>query len=558
MDLLARWTQYSVLGTLFPRGPGFYFGLGKLIPLLLVYGGWLRLCCWADRDARDLGLPARTWNLVLLGGGLLGLLVLGVVPAAWFALSLPLLLALCLGPGLWYVHVRDQTVPAGERLLSEAGLRRLLRLAPARRPAPEGERRLPVRFLDEETATGGEDRSRAAKAEDSRGYRTVRRLVYQAVTGRASDVRLEPARAGVAVRFRIDGMVQTLEPLQRGLGEAAISVFKVLAGLDVAEKRKPQDGSFSARVDDRIIDFRVATSGNLAGERLLLRVVDRVHEPASLTDLGMPDALGAQVRGLVALPQGLCLVAGPAGAGRSTTVRACLQEIDRFQKHVLNLDVAHPCPVANVTEVRLSPGPGQTFAGELRGLFRQAVDVLALGDMEDRGTAEAVCEAATTGHLVLASLSAADAVASLATLVDWGVPPAVVGASVSGVLCQRLVRVLCPECRVRYRPDSETLRKANLSAERIAHFYRAPADTPGKGRATACGHCGGSGYRGRTGIFELLVMTEHVRALLHDKPNFNAVRQEAIRSGMRSLQEDGLRQVIAGTTSIQELLRVTA
>jgi type II secretory ATPase GspE/PulE/Tfp pilus assembly ATPase PilB-like protein len=542
---------------LFPRGPGFYFGPVKLIPLLLLYFGWLRLCRWADQDARALGLPARTWNLVLLAGGLLGLLVLAIVPAEWFALALPLLVALSLGPILWYVHIRDRAAPAGERLLSEAGLRRLLRLAPARRTAPEGDRRVPVRFLDEETAPGGEGRSRAAKAEDSRGYRTVRRMVYQAVSRRASDVRLEPARAGVAVRMRVDGILHTLDPLRRGLGEAVISVLKVLAGLDVAEKRKPQDGAFSARVDDRLFDLRVATSGNLAGERLLLRVVDREREPAALADLGMADPVREQVRELVGRPQGLLLVAGPAGSGRSATVRACLQEIDRFQRHVLSLDVAHPCPVANVSPVRLRPGPGQTFAGELRGLLRQAVDVLALDDLEDRETAEAAGEAAATGHLVLASLPAADAVAALALLVEWGVPPATVGAAVSGVLCQRLVRVLCPECRVRYRPDPEILRKANLSAEGITHLYRAPTDTPGKGRSVACAHCGGSGYRGRTGVFELLIVTEHVRALLHDKPNFNAVRQEAIRSGMRSLQEDGLRQVIAGTTSIQELLRVT-
>jgi type II secretory ATPase GspE/PulE/Tfp pilus assembly ATPase PilB-like protein len=521
-----------------------------LLPAVVVYLAWVWLCRLADRDAAEVGLPARAWNLLLLGSGLLGLLVAGAVPAAGLPLAFLALLLLCFGPALGYVCARDRKVAPADRLLGAARLRRLLGRPPARRPAAEAERRLPVRFLGADGQEEGEDRSRAARAGDARGYRAARRLVHQAVRSRAGDVRLEPARDGVAVRFRVDGILRAAEPLSRSAGEAVISVLKVLAGLNVAEKRKPQDGAFAARVEDRTLDLRVATAGNVAGERLVLRLRDRADRLAELGRLGMAEPLRRQLRELIARPQGLILVSGPAGSGRSTAVSACLNEIDRFQKHVLDLDTGRDDPVANVARVRVAPTPGQTFAGELRALLRQAADVLALGDFEERATAEALCEAARTGHLVFATPAAGDAVAALTDLVGLGVPPETLAAAVSGVLCQRLVRVLCPDCRVRYRPDPETLRRANLPAG-VKHFYRPPDGTG------SCASCGGTGYHGRTGIFELLVMTDGVRDLLRDPPNFNAVRQAAIRGGMRPLQEDGLRQVIDGATSIQELLRVS-
>jgi type II secretory ATPase GspE/PulE/Tfp pilus assembly ATPase PilB-like protein len=542
-------TPYPVLGTLFPRGPGFYFNLAELVPVVAVYLTWARACWWVDRDARAVGLPATRWGLLLLGGGLLGLLGVGALP--WFPLSFALLLALVAAPLLVYVHVHNLNVPEGDRLLTEGHLRRLLRLAPARKPEPEAGRRPAVRFLPR----GEEDTGRAARAGGPRGYEVAQALVREAVEHRATDVHLEPGKGGLAVRYRVDGVLQAGEALPRPEAGAVITALKALAGLDTAEKRKPQEGAFSAQVGGQAVDFRVSTSGTIAGEKLLLRVCDRSHQLVDLADLGMPDRLREQVRELVTRPRGLFVVCGPPGSGRRTTVHACLGEFDHYQKHVVTLEEPIECPVAHVKQIEVDTRAGRTFAAELRGVLIQSPDAVCLGEVRDAETAAAAAQAARE-TLLLAALQAPDTTAALARLAEFGVTPAALAEVLVAVLAQRLVRVLCPECKVRYRPDPETLRKANLPADRIKHFYKPRADGDGTPAAPPCPHCGGSGYHGRTGIFELLIVTDRVRELLRGG-NWGAVKQEAVKGGMRYLQEDGLRQVIDGQTSIQELLRVS-
>jgi type II secretory ATPase GspE/PulE/Tfp pilus assembly ATPase PilB-like protein len=542
-------TPYSVLGTLFPRGPGFSVSLIKLVPVVAVYLGWVRACWWVDRDARAVGLPAARWGLPLLGGGLLGLLAVLALP--WFPVSFAVLLALVLGPALVYVHARNQKVPEGDRLLTEDHLRRLLRLAPARAAAPEP-RRPPVRFLPR----GEEDTARAARAADPRGYQAAQALVHEAVEHRATDIHLEPGKDGVAVRFRVDGLPQSGGTLPRPAGGAVLTALKALAGLDADEKRKPQDGGFSAQVAGRAVHFRVSTSGTIAGEKMLLRVCDRAEQFVALDRLGIPDRLREQVRELLTRPRGLFVVCGPPGSGRRTTLHACLGEFDHYQKHVLSLEEAIECPVAHVKQIEVNTRGGRTFAAELRGVLIQGPDAVCLDEVRDAETATAAAAAARE-TLLLTGLEAADTTAALARLADLGLAPAAQADVLLGVLAQRLVRVLCPECKVRYRPDPETLRKANLSADRIKHFYKARAAEDGGPETPACPHCGGAGYRGRTGVFELLVVTDRIREMLRAGAGWAAVKQEAVKNGMRYLQEDGLRQVIEGRTSVQELLRVS-
>jgi general secretion pathway protein E len=283
---------------------------------------------------------------------------------------------------------------------------------------------------------------------------------------------------------------------------------------------------------------------------------------ANLKKLGMRPKMREQIHQLAVQPHGLLVVCGPTGAGKSTTLYACLQEIDRFQKNVITVENPVEYNIPNVTQIEVNPKAGKTFASELRSILRQDPDVIYIGEIRDQETAEIACQAAQTGHMVFTTLHANDTVTAVARLIDLGVAPFTVAGSVSAVLGQRLVRLLCPKCKRRYRPNPELLRKANLPVDKIEYFYRPPPGAEGGDDAEAgearerCRYCGGSGYRGRTGVFELLVFNDRIRDLIRENPNPNAIRQEAVKNGMKYLQEDGLLQVIEGRTSIQELLRV--
>jgi type II secretory ATPase GspE/PulE/Tfp pilus assembly ATPase PilB-like protein len=272
-----------------------------------------------------------------------------------------------------------------------------------------------------------------------------------------------------------------------------------------------------------------------------------------------------QIHATVTQPHGLFVVCGPTGAGKSTTLYACLNEIDRHQKNVITVENPVEYHIDNVTQIEVNPKAGKTFASELRSILRQDPDVIYIGEIRDQETAEIACQAAQTGHMVFTTLHANDSVTAIARLIDLGVAPFLIASSLTAVLGQRLVRVLCPDCKVKYKPDPTLLRKANLPADQIKHFFRATEtvkhaeseeDDWGDAEREPCPRCGGRGYFGRTGVFELLVVTDRMRELIRENPNLSAIRQEAARAGMKSIQEDGLRQVISGLTSIHELLRV--
>ncbi len=373
---------------------------------------------------------------------------------------------------------------------------------------------------------------------------------------------MEPTRNDMTVRFRVDGMLKPADPFSRSMGEAVINIFKVLSNMDIVEKRKPQDGSFSAQVQDRRVDFRVATAGSVAGEKLVMRIFDKKQQLMDLSQLGMREQIHDQIYGIVTQPHGMLVVCGPTGAGKSTTLYSSLNEIDRYQKNVITVENPVECQVPNVTQIEINPKAGKTFASELRSILRQDPDVIMVGEVRDQETAEIACQAAQTGHMVFTTLHANDSVTALVRFLDLGVQPATLASAVSAVLAQRLVRMLCPKCKVRYKPNPEVLRKANLPADKIKYFFR-PPESEDKNNSTrsseepaVCQNCGGTGYRGRLGIFELFVINDRIRELLRENPNINALKQEAVKNGMESLQEDGLRQVIKGKTSIQELLRV--
>ncbi len=584
---LSPWVLWA--DGLFPRGPGMYFHPAKLLLVLLIYLAWLRTCWWVNDDCRTMKLPGEMWNPILLGCGLVGLLAVWLFPI--FILGFVVLLVLYLAPTLSYVAQRNEKATADQRVLTPQHLRKLLRRwlrLDLPEPDESKERIIPIRFIGK-SGEGEDDSRRLARLQGSKGYRAALELIADAIERRATDIHLEPTKEEMIVRFRVDGILEQTSPFARPTGDAVINVFKVLADLDITEKRKPQDGSFSAEIqspvesppttparrerDDgeegeseeepkppalhkRQVDFRVATAGSVIGEKMVMRILDPVRQVASLTRIGMREALRKQIRALVTQPHGLFIVCGPTGAGKSTTLYACLSEIDRYQKNVITIENPVEYHIDNVTQIEVNPKAGKTFASELRSILRQDPDVIYIGEIRDQETAEIACQAAQTGHMVFTTLHANDTVTAIARLIDLGVQPFMVANAVSAVLSQRLVRVLCPYCKQRYKPNTELLRKANLPADKIKFFHRPPEKPQNDEENDPCTFCGGSGYRGRTGVFELLEIGDDIRELIRENPNFNAIKQEAVKQGMKYLQEDGLRQVIEGRTSIQELLRV--
>jgi type II secretory ATPase GspE/PulE/Tfp pilus assembly ATPase PilB-like protein len=541
------------------RGPGFYINLYKFIPVVVVYLLWAWTTDWVEHDTKELNnLKFATWNSVIFFSGVLGLILVFAIPI--YPLSLTLLLLAYFVPILTYCYVRNQTVPDDQKVLTpfhlgevandvlmKLGMRPMFNkdVTVVDRAGP------PITFIGKSAGTAKEDPNRVRQAEESRSFMAAKELVYDAVLRRATDIHLEPTVDQLSVRYRIDGILHAAEPFDRPTGDAVINVFKVLSAMDISEKRKPQDGSFGAKLQARELDFRVATSGSKAGEKLVMRILDNSAAVTKLEDLGMRPKLVEQVRSLVTQPHGMFLCCGPTGSGKSTTLYAALREIDRYQRNIITVEDPIEYHMDNVTQMEVNTKAGQTFATSLRSILRQDPDVIMVGEIRDQETATIACQAANTGHMVFSTVHSNDAVTSLFRLLDLGVEPFMISSALSAVLGQRLVRLLCEACKEPYKPKPEFLKKANLPVDKVEVFYRRPENPE-----QVCPQCGGTGYLGRTGIFELLVITEPIREMLRENPSINKIKAEARKGGMIYLQEDGLRQVIQGRTSIEELLRV--
>lgn len=567
--LLLTAADPSFASATFPRGPGYYYNPYKIVFLLAVYFSWIHISSWVSRDIEKQQIPARMWTLLFLAVGLGGFALVWVLPLFWMALLL--FAAGLVGATLFYVKVRDDMVEPGEQLLSGPGLRDVLRryfhIKLAKRSgskakdAEEGlddldEEETVIRFMARSTGRRGEevDEDRLARIQETKGYRAAQGMVAKALRERATDIHIEPSDEDFAVRFRIDGMMTNQEPLARAVGEAVVNIFKVIGNLNITEKRKPQDGAFSAEVDERPVEFRIATAGSVNGEKMVMRILDSSQKMLTLSQLGMRDKMRDQVLSIIKQPHGMFLVVGPTGGGKSSSLYACLNEIDRYQQNVITLENPVEYRLDHVTQIEVSEKAGKTFAGELRSILRQDPDVILIGEIRDKETAEIACQAAQTGHMVFSTLHANDAVTAVGRLMDLGVEPFMLATALSGVVSQRLVRLLCPSCKVRYKPNPDLLKKAGLPVDKIKYFYRPP--NPDE-RTDTCSTCGGSGYLKRTGIFELLVINDRIREMIKENPNLAAIKQEAVKGGMRYVYEDGMRLVIEGKTALPELLRVS-
>jgi general secretion pathway protein E len=376
--------------------------------------------------------------------------------------------------------------------------------------------------------------------------RFVNLLIREAHDTGASDIHLEAMREGLRVRLRVDGVLSELPGPPRGLQAAVVSRIKLLAELDIAERRQPQDGRIRVRLESRELDLRVSTVPTLYGESVVLRLLDHGGRPVGLEELGMGPELCDAFRRLAQRPHGILLATGPTGSGKTTTLYAALGLRHPTQEKVITVEDPVEYHLAGITQVPVHHKTGLGFAAALRSILRQDPDVMMVGEMRDHETAAIAVQAAMTGHLVFSTLHTNDAASALTRLADLKVEPYMIAATLEGVLAQRLVRRICPHCRERYRPDPAA---AALLAGR-------PLGDLQLERGRGCSACRETGYRGRTGIFELLVITDELRQGLATSLDPAGLRQRLREGGVRSLRDDAWAKVQAGITTVEEVLRV--
>jgi type IV pilus assembly protein PilB len=373
-------------------------------------------------------------------------------------------------------------------------------------------------------------------------------LLTQAAKDGASDIHIEPNRAGLRVRYRVDGILHEGMQLPRKVQASLISRIKIMASMDIAEKRAPQDGRISLMIDGKQWDFRVSTLPCSFGEKVVLRVLDKSAISIGLHRLGLLPTTLEQFENLITSTYGIILVTGPTGSGKSTTLYSVLSKLNSPEKNILTIEDPVEYELAGITQVGVAPKAGLSFAAGLRCMLRQDPNIIMVGEIRDGETALIAVEAALTGHLVLSTLHTNDAPGAVTRLLDMGVEPFLISSAVVGVLAQRLVRVICPRCKVAYEPPADALRRLGLNSESGAgvKFYR----------GTGCDHCKGSGYKGRSGIYELMTVNDEIRDLALQRASGHRLREAAIANQMLTLKSDAIEKVRMGVTTLEETLRV--
>ncbi len=380
---------------------------------------------------------------------------------------------------------------------------------------------------------------------DAPVIRMINALLTQAVRDNASDIHIEPFETRSVVRFRVDGSLKDVVEPHRALHAAMVSRLKIMAELDIAEKRLPQDGRITLRLAGRPVDVRVSTLPTGHGERVVLRLLDKDAGRLNLERLGMKGTTLIQVDELVRQPHGIVLVTGPTGSGKTTTLYASLSRIDATVTNIMTVEDPVEYDLDGIGQTQVNPRIDMTFARALRAILRQDPDVIMIGEIRDLETAQIAVQASLTGHLVLATLHTNDTASSVTRLTDMGIEPFLLSSSLLGILAQRLVRCLCTHCRDPYEPGPAE--RELLEGQPAKVLYR----------PVGCPACANTGYHRRTGIYELLRVDDGLRRLIHDRVSEQILREYALKQGMESLRQDGLRLVITGVTSMEELLRVT-
>ena len=379
--------------------------------------------------------------------------------------------------------------------------------------------------------------------------RFVDLVLQEGVKAKASDIHFEPFEHEFRIRLRIDGSLYEMAPPPKNLATAVIARVKVLSSLNIAERRVPQDGRIKTTISGRQIDLRVSTLPTQFGESVVLRILDKTVVNLSLEALSMHDDIKEGIRAMVSRPNGIFIVTGPTGSGKTTTLYSALREVNTEDVKILTAEDPVEYEVEGIMQVPINHQVGLTFAAALRSFLRQDPDTIMVGEIRDLETAQIAVQASLTGHVVLSTLHTNDAPGAVTRLIDMGLEPFLISASLEGVLAQRLLRRVCKTCRTAYEPDKDVVNMLDVDALEIANkkFYY------GKG----CADCNRSGYKGRQGLFELMTINDQLRSLITQKAPTLVLKQKAIESGMRPLREDGLRCIFDGHTSIEEVLKYT-
>ncbi len=379
--------------------------------------------------------------------------------------------------------------------------------------------------------------------------RLVNLMLSQAVKARASDIHVEPYQDKLNIRYRVDGVLyDRLSPPKR-IQSTLVSRIKVMAKLNIAEKRLPQDGRMEIKIAEKNVDIRVSTLPTAFGERVVLRLLDKSNVLLELSDLGLPRERLKTVDSLIRSSYGIILVTGPTGSGKTTTLYAALTTINNSDINIITIEDPIEYRIEGIGQIQVNPKIGLNFANGLRSIVRQDPDVILIGEIRDLETAEIAIQSALTGHLVFSTLHTNDSASSITRLIDMGIQPFLATSSVIAILAQRLVRVVCSSCRERYTPDEESLKSIGITPEMSA----------GKDifRGRGCPKCLDTGYLGRAGIFELMILDDSLKSLILQTSDANAIRRKAMEQGMVSLRQDGAQKVLEGITTIEEVFRVT-
>jgi general secretion pathway protein E len=534
-----------------PPPPEFY---SHFLTWLAVGAGWAVSAVWIDRDAHRRYGSGQPWSGLLVALGC-GLAYAGFSSGASLVVAIGWLSALVVAAYATLLFVADGGSlgqgPAAvvQRVLQD--VKRTLRMAPVAGFAGAGASggRTPIVLLRKDGGIYGGRDAGGLERDSSAAVATMKEVLADAIACRATDIHVEPRAAELQVRFRVDGLLQPDRTMDHGIGRAVVSVVKVLADMDIAEHRLPQDGAFAVLAGQRRFEVRVGSIPGKYGEKLAIRLLDPGGGvlQGGLGDLGFRDSVLEKVRGVVNRPFGMLIVCGPTGSGKTTTAYGAISEIDGLSRNIVTIEDPVEYQLDNVSQTAVNQSAGLTFSSILRSVLRQDPDVILVGEIRDKETAEIAMQAALTGHFVFTTIHANDAPTTVARLIEIGIDATMIQSAVTAVLAQRLVRVLCPDCREKYSPSPEEYRRYDIPETKVKWLYRA--------NPSGCDKCNGRGYRGRTAVYELMMMGSEVRQLLVGRPSEAMIRGAAERQGMKSLRREALHKAALGITSLDEVDR---